>query len=149
MEYFKLCIMTDWVHTHTRTHSALSKVCRHRETTFQHISFPPGHHRFFWWELWLINKYHHQYDEYSIFIWVTLYMRKISLIWSRVMLPRPNLSYSYKKENTSHFLFVKRKHLKGPVLLQISSVKGCVGPASGTTLPPYHLYILQYESLAL
>ena len=44
----------------------------------------------------------------------TLYMRKISLIWSRVMLPLPNLSYSYKKKTPlisfllKEFLSVKK-----------------------------------------
>ena len=33
---------------------------------------------------------------------ITLYMRKISFIWSRLMVPLPNLSYSYKKK-TPHF----------------------------------------------
>ena len=40
----------------------------------------------------------------------TLYMRKISLIWSRVMLPLPNLSYSYKKK-TPLISFLLKKFL--------------------------------------
>ena len=42
------------------------------------------------------------FDVYLVIVFIylmfTLYMRKISLIWSRVMLPLPNLSYSYKKK---------------------------------------------------
>ena len=119
-----LIIMTEWVQT-LHTHYALSKVCCDRRQLFNIILFRPTHHRFF-------SDGNHNLRINVIIIRVTLYMscltlymRKISLIWSRVMLPLPNLSYSYKKKNTSHFLSsVKRKHL---ILLQLSSVKGCVG----------------------
>ena len=54
------------------------------------------------------------FDVYLVIVFIylmfTLYMRKISLIWSRVMLPLPNLSYSYKKK-TPLISFLLKKNL--------------------------------------
>ena len=92
-ELSSILIMTEWTAGHI--YKELSKVWRDRKQLFNTV---------FSFLLPLIitftiKKFHHSSKKRCR---ITLYMRKISFIWSRLMVPLPNLSYSYKKK-TPHF----------------------------------------------